>query len=135
MKKNILIPAVIALIAITAACHKDDHDHDHDKNDTEPPTINIIQPTATVFDSGDTVRIQVVVTDNVELHEVDVFINNKKTNEEVYKLHRHSHTKEVNINSWWIATAPQGHADYILKVKAEDAAGNKAERTHEFHVH
>ena len=133
MKKIFIIPTVILTLALITACHKDDHDHD--KNDTEPPRINIIQPAASMFDSGDTVMIQIVVTDNIELHDVDVFINDKKTGAEVYKLYRHSHTKEVNINSWWVATAPHGQADYILRVKAEDAAGNTAEKTHEFHVH
>lgn len=133
MKSKLLKLALLMVAMVAVACHKDDHHHD--KNDKIPPTINIIRPTETVFSAGDTVFIQIVVTDDVEMHEVDVFIHEKRTGTEKYKLHRHSHSKEVNINSWWIAEAGDGHADYILTVKAEDAAGNRAERTHEFHVH
>ncbi|GCD79302.1 hypothetical protein JCM30197_05490 [Schleiferia thermophila] len=135
MKRTFLSLVMVAtyLAVSVSSCKKDDHDHD--KNDTEPPVITIIQPTAVEFEVGDTVFIQVSVVDNVEMHEVDVHINNKKSGEEVYHLHRHSHSKEVNINSWWIAQAPTGHDDYILKVEAEDAAGNKSEKKHEFHVH
>ncbi|WP_124397615.1 Ig-like domain-containing protein [Thermaurantimonas aggregans] len=132
MKSKVFKFALLAVIVSIAACEKDDHEHD--KNDNIPPTISIIRPNESAFRVGDTVFIQINVLDNVELHEVDVFINDKVTGAEKYKLHRHSHSREVNINSWWIAEAGEGHADYVLIVTAEDAAGNKAERTHEFHV-
>ncbi|MFN4299582.1 MAG: hypothetical protein ACK4EX_07620 [Thermaurantimonas sp.] len=133
MKSKLLKLASVFFVLTALACHKDDHSHD--PNDLQSPQINIIKPSEFSFNSGDTVFIQIVVTDNVELHEVDVFIHEKRTGIEKYKLHRHSHSREVNINSWWIAEAGEGHTDYVLTVKAEDAAGNKAEKKHEFHVH
>lgn len=128
--------SLLAAAVFFSACSKDEDDHNHDKkNDTTPPTINIIEPSASMFDAGDTVKIVVVVEDNVEMHEVDVFIHKKANNEEVFKLHRHSHSKTVNINSFWVIPGHTHHDDFVLTVKAEDAARNKAEKKHEFHAH
>lgn len=107
------------------------------KKDTEAPKITIFKPANKAeFEKGDTVFIEIQVTDNDEMHEVEVHIHRKSTNEEVFHLERHAHSKEVNINTYWVVPNDLGLDEkFELEVEAEDDAGNKSKKVHEFHVH
>jgi hypothetical protein len=115
---------------------KDDGSCELEIKDTEAPVISIFKPEDNAeYEKGDTVFIEIKVTDNVEMHEVVVHIHRHTTDEEVFHLDRHSHSKEVNINSYWVVPNDLGaNEKFELEVEAEDDAGNKSKKVHEFYV-
>jgi len=121
-------------------CHKDDHghdDHNHgNKNDTEAPVIKINQPSASEYEKGDTVWMDVLVTDNEDLHEVKWWLI-KLPSDTVYNNKRHQHGKTIHIKDTYYVipnTGGHDHDDYKFSVFAEDDNKNTATKSHEFHV-
>jgi hypothetical protein len=135
MKNNVL--SIMLLVAVSignSGCHKDDHDHDHNKNDKEAPKIEIHKPSQATYAHGDTIWMDVTVTDNEDLHEVKWWLI-KLPADTVYQNKRHQHAKTVRIeNTYYVLPQSQDHADYIFTVKAEDDNENTTIKSHEFHV-
>lgn len=125
MKK---ILAIIAILSITTiACKKE--------VDSENPVITILKPTAGVEYRKDSVIISFNVED-VDLHEVGFTIN-RITDDSVFYNYPKGHTHNnpfVFLDT--ISINPTLHADYVLKVVAEDHNGNESSKTSDhFHIH
>lgn len=78
-------------MGLAAGCNEADH-----VPMSTAPTVRIISPlmTNSPFRSGDRVLIQVDFEDDLELHEMAVFVRNTMNNELVYQrnLHKHGNT-------------------------------------------
>lgn len=157
MKKRtiqLLMPVLLGIVVALGSCKKEGCTNPLAKNydakakkddgsceievekDTEAPKITIFKPADKAeFEKGDTVFIEIQVTDNVEMHEVEVHIHRQTTDEEVFHLERHTHSQEVNINTFWVVPNDLGaNEKFELEVEAEDDAGNKSKKVHEFYV-
>lgn len=121
-----ILPALLAFIALTISCSKE--------NDTEAPQISIISPLATdVYVVGDTINIQVQITENDELHhiEADMFRN---VTQKVWSRNAHSHEKIYNINDAYIVQEADTQSTFKLQVLADDHNGNANTVSVEFEI-
>ena len=79
---------VIIAVAFLAGCNQGDH-----LPISTAPTVRIMSPlgTGSPFKSGDRILIQVDFSDDIELHEMAVFVRNTMNNEFVYQRNLHKH--------------------------------------------
>ncbi|MCU7549565.1 Ig-like domain-containing protein [Chitinophagaceae bacterium LB-8] len=112
--KQILLSLLILCIV---SCSKN--------KDEEAPVITISSPTNNQsFAAGQTVNVSATVTDNVELHEVHLFVTNNATGHEVVHFEQHADAKTLNIDKSFTA---QTGITYRIRVEADDHAGNGSE--------
>ena len=125
MKKIILAATVIAL-TITA-CKKDDHAH--------APEITINDPKKSEYEVGDTAYVNVVVKDEHEMHAAECWFITRPQNDTLWNQRKHSHSKTIIINSFYVVGAlPEEQlVDFI--VEAENEEGVKSTAKHSFEVH
>ena len=125
MKKLIL--NILLLICILNSCKKDEPV-------TSPPTITINDPIELSYNFGDTVPINVVVTDEQEMHDAEWFLILKPQNDTLWSQRKHSHATEIIFNTYYIlgSYSVQQNIDFI--VEAENAFGDKQTETHSFVV-
>lgn len=125
MKKIITIIAILTITII--ACKKE--------TDSESPVITILKPTAGVEYRKDSVIISFSVAD-VDLHEVGFTIN-RITDDSVFYNFPKDHVHDnpfLFLDTLSINTTT--HADYVLKIVAEDHNGNESTKTSDhFHIH
>lgn len=140
MKKLFILP--LALLVFATGCkdddhhHDDDHKHDHGKFDHHPE-IKINKPSADKehYHPGDTVFVDVVVTDKKELHEAKCWFIEKGKSEKLWDLKRHSHSKEIKFNSYWVIPSDMEDDTKIeFVVEAENAGDKKATAKVEFEI-
>ncbi len=124
---NVFMMSLLAGTLFLGACSKED-----DK-DTTPPVINWVKPINASYAVGDTVFIHVSISDDVEMHHVDVHIYKKPTMEEAFHLDRHSHSNPVNIETYYVIPAG-GEGEYEIEIHAEDDAKNESESKRDFTV-
>ena len=134
-QKNLLLLSAI-LIGISA-CKKDDHhDHDHgNSNDKTNPSITINTPFKSEYEVGDTAYVNVTVTDNEELHEAKCWFVTRPQNDTLWLNKRHSHSKTVNFNTFYVIGQLAEEQKVDFEVKAEDEAGNIATQKQSFEIH
>ena len=125
MKKLILI--ILLLVSVLNACKKDEPG-------TSPPTITINDPIGLSYNFGDTVPINVVVTDEQEMHDAEWFLILNPQNDTLWSQRKHSHATEIIFNTYYILGSflDQQNVDFI--VEAENAFGDKHTETHSFVV-
>jgi hypothetical protein len=127
--KKILISAIV--IALFNGCKKDDN-----KEVKETfPQITINEPKQTIYHVGDTVLINVNVTDEFEMHEAIIQFITSPQNETLWSQKRHAHTKSITFNTFYILKnlPDQQKVDFV--VQAENASGKTSSKTHRFEVH
>jgi hypothetical protein len=102
------------------------------KADNEPPKIVINKPVEADFGIGDyalgdTVWMDVIVTDNDELHEIKWWLIHLPS-DTVYANKRHQHATKIHIKDTYyiIPNDAKAKGDYQFTVKAEDDNNNIA---------
>ena len=125
MKKLILI--ILLLVSVLNSCKKDEPE-------TSPPTITINDPIGLSYNFGDTVPINVVVTDEQEMHDAEWFLILIPQNDTLWSQRKHSHATEIIFNTYYILGSflDQQNVDFI--VEAENAFGDKHTEIHSFVV-
>ncbi|MDP2174556.1 MAG: hypothetical protein Q8K70_01455 [Bacteroidota bacterium] len=133
--KNLLIVSAI-LIGYSACKKDDDHDHNHGNSDDKTsPTISINDPKKAEYEIGDTAFVNVLVTDNVELHEAKCWFVTRPQNDTLWLNKRHSHAKTIEFKTYYVIGNLPEEQKVDFEVVAEDEAGNKGYQKHSFEVH
>ena len=127
MKKFVTLIIVIGLLN---ACKKEELD----PQQTSPPTITINDPIELSYNLGDTVSINVIVTDEQEMHDAEWFLILNPQNDTLWHQRIHSHDTEIIFNTYYVIGTflDQQNVDFI--VKAENAFGDKHTEMHSFVV-
>ena len=128
MKKKFI--TLIILICLLNACKKEEIE----PQQTSSPTITINNPIKLSYNLGDTVSINVIVTDEQEMHDAEWFLILNPQNDTLWTQRKHSHATEITFNTYYIIGTflNQQNVDFI--VKAENAFGNKHTEIHSFVV-
>ncbi len=137
MKNPILILSLLAF-AFTACSKDDDDNNDDPQTDKIAPVIVITMPqpdSVKMYHSGETMPIQAAITENDELHEVEVEVYNVSANQEVFHMHMHEHSQSLTIDTSVVIPTGIMHTDFELKIKASDHSGNEAVASITKHVH
>jgi hypothetical protein len=90
----------------------------HEEVDTQPPTVNITNPSeGEILDPGTTVKITVEATDNKKVWKVEFYIDEYNNPDP-----RYTDYSEPWVYSWRV---PQSIiVNHYIKAKAYDSAGN-----------
>jgi hypothetical protein len=101
-----------------------------EKADNEPPKIVINKPVEADYALGDTVWMDVIVTDNDELHEIKWWLIHLPS-DTVYANKRHQHATRILIKDTYyiIPNDVKANGEYQFTVKAEDDNDNIATST------
>jgi len=138
MKKLFILP--LALLVFATGCKDDDHHHDDDHlhgTFDHSPEINIISPSSMKkeYEVGDTVFVNVEVTDKKELHEAKCWFKKQGESETLWDLKRHSHSKELTLSSYWVIPDMEDETVIEFEVEAENAGDKKTKKKVTFEVH
>lgn len=128
MKKLIILAAAIAILY---GCEK----HDHDEVKETLPQITINEPKQTMYEVGDTVLINVLVSDEFEMHEAEIWLVSNPQNDTLWSQKRHAHTKSIVFNSFYVLKDMPDEQKVDFIVHAENASGKASSKTHSFEVH
>ena len=110
---------LLAPIVLLAACAKD-----KEAADTELPVITMSSPANNqFFSAGQSVNITGTVTDNIKIKQVHLEIINAATGSFISHEHFVPAAASYNLSKTFTALAS---TNYILKIIAEDGAGNLA---------
>ena len=128
MKKKFI--TLIILICLLNACKKEEIE----PQQTSSPTITINNPIKLSYNLGDTVSINVIVTDEQEMHDAEWFLILNPQNDTLWNQRIHSHDTEIIFNTYYVIATflDQQNVDFI--VKAENAFGDKHTEMHSFVV-
>jgi hypothetical protein len=131
MKKKIFTIIGISLVLINACKKKEDED----VIKKSEPKIVINDPKKAYYEIGDTAVVNVVITDDIELHEAKCWFITRPQNDTIWSIKRHSHSKAINFNSFYvIGKLPEEQiVDFV--VVAENEEGKKTTAKHTFEVH
>ena len=127
--KNKFITLII-LACLLNACKKEELD----TQQTSPPTITINDPMELSYNVGETVSINVIVTDEQEMHDAEWFLILNPQNDTLWSQRKHSHATEIIFDTYYVIGTflDQQNVDFI--VKAENAFGDKHTEMHSFVV-
>lgn len=118
----------ITICAAFLSCEKDDGSGP--SVDSEAPGITIEAPLeGTSYHVGDTMPIQIFVTENDQLHEIDVTLRDLSDSSRVFLLHRHQHGLQYTVDTSFVLTADAGEKDFAVEVIASDHSGNVATKS------
>ena len=128
MKKKFI--TLIILIGLLNACKKEEIE----PQQTSSPTITINDPIKLSYNLGDTVSINVIVTDEQEMHDAEWFLILNPQNDTLWSQRKHSHATEIILDTYYVIGTflDQQNVDFI--VKAENAFGDKHTEMHSFVV-
>ena len=113
---KILYP--IAFISLfTVSCANDNAA----KEDTEAPVIEWLSPVSnTTYNSGDTIKIKALISDNDELHEGELKLLNKNSGVELLKKELHIHElKQYTVDEIYVVKNDDD-AELKLQISASD---------------
>ena len=118
--KNKFITLII-LVCLLNACKKEEPD----TQQTSPPTITINDPMELSYNVGETVSINVIVTDEQEMHDAEWFLILNPQNDTLWNQRKHSHATEIIFDTYYVLGTflDQQNVDFI--VEAENAFGDK----------
>lgn len=125
MKKGLLFTA--ALLAMFSACKEDEHEH--------APEITITSPNENEYHVGDTVSVNVTITDEHELHEAECWFITRPQNDTLWSLYRHSHGNTITFNSFYVIDNLPDEQQVDFEVVAENEEGLVTTAKHSFEVH
>lgn len=134
MKFKFLILATVAMFLI--ACEKDDGVSSTDPmEDKSAPVITFISPDTTNYMSGMTMPIKFSVTENDELHEIQLTVTDLSTSNQLMILQMHKHGQTATIDTSMVIPSGGMHRDFEIKAEASDHNGNEAIETITKHIH
>lgn len=128
MKNKFL--TLITLVIILNACKKEEQE----TLQTPPPNITINDPKQENYNLGDTVFINIIVTDEQEMHDAEWFLILNPQNDTLWTQRIHSHATEIIFNTYYVLGTflDQQNVDFV--VNAENAFGEKTTEIHNFAV-
>ena len=132
--KNTLKLTTLTLLALAIslnACKKEE-----ETADTTAPEITINSPLKNgSYTSGDMVHIEVDVTDNDEIHEIEAFFTatHMGMKDTVWQEHYHPDAASFSIEEHYTIGTVM-HTDFMLTVVATDHSGNVFTDNAGFHV-
>ena len=92
--------------------------------DNQNPVITLSSPTNNqVFTAGQIVTVTALITDNDDVNQVHLYVNNKANNAEILHFEDHTDTKAYNLSKNFTA---QTGITYKIEVDADDHSGNQA---------
>lgn len=135
MKNKLLFTAAMLLLVLSA-CTKKKNPSPGGKTEDPIPQIVINQPSGDHYEAGDTVGINVVVTDSKEMHEALYWIIAKPQQDTLWKEKKHVHgAKTIVLDTYFVPPVLQSHQQLELVVQAENSEGKTAEARHLFEIH
>ncbi len=140
MKKKLLTPIAVSIMLLNA-CKKDDKQEDVQQQQQQPqqeesvPKIVISKPDGTHYHVGDTAFVQVVVSDDHEMHEAKCWFITKPQNDTLWQLRRHAHSKTITFNSYYVIEELPDEQEVDFIVVGENEAGKTVTAKHSFEVH
>jgi len=106
----------------------------NDKAGTTLPEISILSPVdSEEFNSGDSVRVHVMVTHDDDLHHVELTLINTSLGVDVWDTLIHENAQSFMFDQKWLAEVTD-HTDMRLRVVAEDHNENMASDSVHFHL-
>ncbi len=134
MTKNYLNTTVIAWISIIAMAASSGCDRPAPMEDTEAPEIQIMSPLAGAsIESGDSVQIRVIFSENNQLHDFGIWVWTVKDDQFVKNFLFHSHDTLVTVSRkfWFPVDTP---TELRLEAEATDHNRNAREQSLTFHL-
>lgn len=136
MKKNLF--AISFLILFTSvfifSCGDEKEEETPAPSETVAPVIALNSPIHSGYNIGNLVKINATVTDNIALKTISVMAKNT-TIDSVYVQQTFTTSDTIfNITENFICNITTPMADFMVTIDAEDAAGNKTQSVHTFHV-
>lgn len=127
MKKlRILSLAALAAAAFNFTACDDSHTHDG-------PTATILAPTG-MFNSGDSVTLEVLFEAEHELHEYLVTVTREHDDSVVQSFSGHEHVSSYTLLETFVVHTAE-HSDFRVDASVTDHDGGSATETASFHVH
>ena len=128
MKNKFL--TLITLFVLLNACKKEEQE----TLQTPRPNITINDPKQENYNLGDTVFINIIVTDEQEMHDAEWFLILNPQNDTLWTQRIHSHATEIIFNTYYVLGTflDQQNVDFV--VKSENAFGEKTTEIHNFVV-
>ncbi len=96
--------------------------------DRQAPTIEIIMPTEFEAFAGDTLKIKVRISDNDQLHDWYIGLNNLSTMSKEIHWSEHTHAQSIELDTMYILNRDLPYSHFQLQLQAEDHAGNSEEK-------
>lgn len=127
-----IISIFLAAIFIIIGCKKEEEKPTNNKG----PEINISSPTSQDMPvPGSLVEISANITDNDEIHDVEIYITNNGEGDEYEMEFDHIHNTIFNVDTSFIVNIPSGSmADYTIEIIAKDMLENSNSESVTFHV-
>src|SRR5690606_29002810 len=90
------------LVVMLGACKKKTVDPDPQPQTAHPPHITINNPTKSHYEVGDTAYINVVITDDEELHEAKCWIITRPQNDTLWSQKQHLHAETIVFDTYYV---------------------------------
>ena len=128
LQKKLLI--IILVFSLLNACKKEEEEQTAIENTY--PSITINDPNEVNYNLGDTVFINIVVTDEQEMHDAEWFLILTPQNDTLWSQRKHSHGTEIIFNTYYILGTFLDQQNVNFIVKAENAFGKKSTEMRNF---
>lgn len=99
-----------------------------DRLDTSGPEIRILEPVQSDFHSGDTIPISIEFSDNDQLHDYYLGLNQRSAMRKLLHISRHDHRSSLRCDTFYVLPPEVGGQHYELQLRASDHAGNYTEK-------
>lgn len=119
MKKWILLFS----LSILFACEKEFSAQE----DTEAPEIEIVLPKTFELNAGDTLAIRIHISDNDQLHDFYVGLNNLSAMTKEMHWSNHWHGQSVDLDTMFILPSELSYSHWQLQIQASDHLENRSE--------
>lgn len=124
MKSRYSVALSLILAIIISSCEKRGAAVTEDR---EAPFIEVLEPAKSDFSPGDTLPISIRFTENDELHDFYIGLNDRTGARKLIHYSRHKHLRNLQIDTSFILPPGDYSAHYELQLQASDHSGNKRE--------
>tara|TARA_R110002050_G_scaffold274159_1_gene418495 strand:+ start:12677 stop:13069 length:393 start_codon:yes stop_codon:yes gene_type:complete len=114
--------SIIALISLSS-CEK--IKGVEGREDIEGPNITIFQPQVESFRSNDTLKIEVLFSDNNGLHDVYIGLNDMTVGLKRIHWSLHEHGLNAKIDTFYVFPSYTGSKEYVLQIESSDHNNNR----------
>jgi hypothetical protein len=117
MKKLI----ILGLLSSSLACSKEFKANE----DIKAPSINILAPQSFELKAGDTLKIEVEIRDNDQLHDYYLGLNNLSEMKKEIHWSGHWHGQSIRLDTNFIIPSELPFSHWQLQLEASDHYGNR----------
>jgi len=93
--------------------------------DTQGPSITILEPQITSFRSDDTLKIEVFFSDNDGLHDVYIGLNDMTLGLKRIHWPMHEHGVNAEIDTFYVFPSDTGRKEFVLQIESSDHNNNR----------